>query len=184
MSGHNKWSQIKNQKGAADKKRGQLFSKLLKAISIAAKTEANPQFNPRLRSAIEKAKGFNVPQDNIERAVSKASEAKDLEDVIIEAYGPEGSAIIIEGITDNSNRTVSEIKHLLNENNAKIANPGSVLWAFAQSADERGLNAEPRGNWKPKFPQSISESGKNQLTALIDLLEEREDVQCVITNMN
>src|SRR3989344_9395701 len=104
MSGHNKWSQIKNQKGAADKKRGQLFSKLLKAISIAAKTEANPQFNPRLRSVMEKAKEFNVPQDNIERAVSKASETKNLEDITVEAYGPEGAALIIEGITDNTNR--------------------------------------------------------------------------------
>ncbi len=172
MSGHNKWSQIKNQKGAADKKRGQLFSKLLKAISIAAKTEANPQFNPRLRSAMEKAKESNVPQDNIERAVSKASEEKNLEDITVEAYGPEGAAIIIEGITDNTNRTISEIKHLLTENGAKIANPGSVLWSFDKINNE----------WKAKFPQEISEDGRKKIASLVEALEEHEDVQEVITN--
>lgn len=174
MSGHNRWSQIKNQKGAADKKRGQLFSKLLKAISIAAKTEANPQFNPRLRSAIEKAEENNVPRENIERAISKASEEKNLSEVIIEAYGPEGSAIIIEGITDNSNRTVSEIKHLLNENEAKMANPGSVLWSFEKTNDE----------WSAKFPQTISDVAKEKLRSLVVVLEEREDVQNVITNIS
>src|SRR3989344_8899884 len=119
MSGHNKWSQIKNQKGAADLKRGRLFSKLLKAISIAAKTEPNPNFNPRLRSAIEKAEENNVPKDNIERAINKAKEEKNLEDIVVEAYGPEGSAIIIEGITDNKNRAISEIKHILTEQGGK-----------------------------------------------------------------
>ena len=177
MSGHNKWSQIKNQKGAADKKRGQLFSKLLKAISIAAKTEANPQFNPRLRSVMEKAKEFNVPQDNIERAVSKASETKNLEDITVEAYGPEGAALIIEGITDNTNRAISEIKHILTENGAKIANPGSVLWSFEKADDEPG-----RSGWKAKFPQEISEDGRKKIAELIDALEEHGDVQNVITN--
>ncbi len=173
MSGHNKWSQIKNQKGATDKKRGQLFSKLLKAISIAAKTEANPQFNPRLRSAMEKAKEFNVPQDNIERAVSKASEAKNLEDIVVEAYGPEGVALIIEGITDSTNRSISEIKHILTENGAKIANPGSVLWSFEKTNNE----------WKAKFPQEISEDGRKKVASLIEALEEHEDVQNVTTNV-
>lgn len=172
MSGHNKWSQIKTQKGITDKKRGQLFSKILKAISIAAKTEANPQFNPRLRSAMETAKEFNVPLDNIERAVSKASETKNLEDVVVEAYGPEGVALIIEAITDNTNRTIAEIKHLLTENNAKIAHPGSVLWSFEKTAD----------GWKAKFPQAISESAKEQVSKLIEALEEHDDVQNITTN--
>lgn len=172
MSGHNKWSQIKTQKGITDKKRGQLFSKILKAISIAAKTEANPQFNPRLRSAMETAKEFNVPLDNIERAVSKASETKNLEDVIIEAYGPEGVALIIEGITDNTNRTIAEIKHILTEHNAKIAHPGSVLWSFEKT---------PEG-WKAKFPQAISESAKGQVSKLVEALEEHDDVQNITTN--
>src|SRR3989338_11296018 len=109
MSGHSKWSQIKHKKGTTDQKRGQLFSKLLKAISIAAKKEPNPLYNPRLRSVIEKAKENSVPQENIERAISKASEEKNLDEVIIEAYGPEGAALIIQGVTDNTNRTVAEV---------------------------------------------------------------------------
>ncbi len=175
MSGHNKWSQIKNQKGAADKKRGQLFTKLLRAIAIAAKTESNPQFNPRLRSAIDTAKENNVPQDNIERAVNKAAEEKLLEDVVIEAYGPEGVALIIEGITDNTNRTVAEIKHILTEHNTKIATPGSVLWAFT-AAPEYGKG------WEAKFPQAISEDSQQNLQSLIEALNEHGDIQRVITN--
>ncbi|OGY64097.1 MAG: hypothetical protein A3I89_03890 [Candidatus Harrisonbacteria bacterium RIFCSPLOWO2_02_FULL_41_11] len=173
MSGHNKWSQIKNQKGVADKKRGQLFSKLLKAISAAAKTESNPDFNPRLRSAMEKAKENNVPQENIERAISKASEEKNLEDLTVEAYGPEGAALIIEAITDNRNRTISEIKHILSENGAKIANPGTVLWAFEKKD----------GEWKPKFPQQISDKNKKKLSDLIAALEEHDDVQNITANI-
>lgn len=173
MSGHNKWSQIKNQKGAADKKRGQLFSKLLKAIAIAAKTEPNSKFNPRLRSAIEKAKENNVPQENIERAISRASEEKNLEDLIIEAYGPEGAQLLIEAVTDNRNRTISEIKHILTENGAKIANPGSVLWAFQKI----------ESGWQAKFPQTISADAKEKLGQLITALEEHEDVQKITTNI-
>jgi YebC/PmpR family DNA-binding regulatory protein len=176
MSGHSKWAQIKHKKGATDKKRAQLFSKLLKAISAAAKSEPNPQFNPRLRSAIEKAKENNVPQENIEKAVSRASEEKNLEDLIIEAYGPGGIAMIITAITDNRNRTISEIKHLLNENEAKMANPGSVLWSFEQKAG----NSE----WAPKFPQETTAADNEKIGSLVSELEEHEDVQNVITNSN
>lgn len=175
MSGHNKWSQIKNQKGATDKKRGQLFSKLVRAISIAAKTEPNPQFNPRLRSAIEKAEENSVPKDNIERAINKAGEEKNLEDIIVEAYGPEGSAIIIEGITDSKNRAISEIKHILTGQGGKIANPGSVLWSFNPPAGEK--------SWEAKFPQAVSGSAKEKINQLIEALEEHGDVQKVTTNM-
>ena len=173
MSGHSKWSQIKHQKGAADLKRGQLFSKLLKAVAIAAKTEPNPQFNPRLRSAIEKAEKNNVPQKNIDRAIHKAEEEKNLEDLLIEACGPEGTQLIIEAITNNRNRTISEIKHLLNEQGGKMADLGSILWAFQKIS----------ANWQPKFPKTISEAIKEKLTNLISALEEHEDVQKIITNI-
>lgn len=172
MAGHSKWSQIKRQKAVTDKKRGQLFSKLLKAISIAAKNEPNPNFNPRLRTAVETAKAANVPNDNIQRAITKASEAKELEDIVVEAYGPEGVSLIIEGITDNTNRSIAEIKHILSENGAKIANPGSVLWAF-EKAD---------GEWQPKFPQEISEDGQKKISELIDALEDHDDIQKVTPN--
>lgn len=177
MSGHSHWKQVQHKKGTADQKRGQIFSKLLRAISVAAKTEPNPQFNPRLRSAVEKAKENNVPINNIERAISKASETKNLEDVTIEAYGPEGSALIITAITDSKNRAVNEIRGILNEYHAKMANPGSVLWAF-------NIPSAPEQEWTAKFPQSISEQAKEQLAKIIEALEEQEDVQKVITNIN
>ncbi len=173
MSGHSHWKQIQHKKGSADQKRGQLFSKLLQAISIAAKADPNPQFNPRLRTAIEKAKENKVPQDNIERAISKASEAKNLEDLVIEAYGPEGSALIIEAITDNKNRTISEIKTILNEHGAKFANPGSALWAFEKT--ENG--------WQAKFPQAASANAKEQLDKIIEALLDHDDVQNVYDNL-
>jgi len=176
MSGHSKWAQIKRQKGVTDKKRGQLFSKLLKAISIAARNEPNPQFNPRLRSVIEKAEENNVPRENIDRAVNKAAEEKNLEELIIEAYGTEGIPLIIEAITDNRNRTIAEIKHILSENEAKLANPGSVLWSFTPPAGENG--------WTPKFPQTISEAAEQKIKKIINDLEEHDDVQNVITNGN
>lgn len=172
MSGHNKWSQIQDKKGKTDKARSALFSKLLAAIAVAAKNEPNPGANPRLRSAIEKAKENKVPQENIERAIKKASEEKDLKEIIVEAYGPEGVAIIIEGITDNSNRTISEIRHLLEQNEAKMANSGSVLWGFEKVG----------GEWKAKFPHPLSEEGKQKLAALVALIEERGDVQKVYEN--
>jgi len=179
MSGHNKWSQIKNKKGVADVKRGKVFSKLLRAISIAAKSEPNPQFNPRLRSAVDTAKEYLVPLDNIERAISKASDQKDLSEMVIEAYGPEGSAIIIEAITDNTNRTIAEVKKILSDQDAKFANQGSVLWAF--DAPIKG-NAEAI-EWKAKFPQSISEDSKAKLEKLIEALDEHDDVQNITTNV-
>lgn len=179
MSGHNKWSQIKNKKGVTDVKRGKIFSKILRAISIAAKTEPNPQFNPRLRTAVETAKENLVPLENIEKAINKASEQKDLSEMVIEAYGPEGSAIIIEAITDNTNRTISEVKKILSNHVAKFANQGSVLWAF--DAPVKG-NADAT-EWKAKFPQSISEESKAKLEKLIEALDEHDDVQNIFTNV-
>lgn len=163
MAGHSHWSQIKHHKGAADVKRGALFSKLLRAISIAAKQEPKPEFNPRLRSAIEKAKENKVPLENIERAINKASEEKDLQEILIEAYGPEGVGLLIEAITDNSNRTISEVRHLLEQNGAKMATPGSV-------------------RWKIKFPQPVSPEGKQKLDELVNIIEEHDDVQRILTN--
>lgn len=174
MSGHSHWAGIKHKKEANDKKKGKIFSKLVKLITIAAKGESNPQFNPKLRAAIEKAKENQVPADNIERAIKKASEAgENMEEITMEAYGPSGSALLIEAITDNSNRTVNETKLILKQQNAKWADPGSVMWAFEKTSD----------GWKAKFPQDISGSEKEKLKELIEALEENDDVQDVITNV-
>ncbi len=129
MSGHSHSKTIKHEKDVTDQKRGRLFSKLLKAITIAAKTEPNPQFNPRLRTAVEKARDNNVPQDNIERAIKHASEEKILEEIIIGAYGPEGATLLIEAITDNKNRTIPEIKKILSDHYVNFAASERIRWA-------------------------------------------------------
>lgn len=175
MSGHSHWKQIQHKKESQDKKKGQAFSKLLSLVAVAARGNPDPQFNPRLRTAIETARAANVPSDNIERAIARSSESKNLEELTIEAYGPEKSALIIECITDSRNRTISEIRHLLDEHHAKFADEGSVRWSF-----ERTTPGDP---WKPKFTQAISEKGNEDLRTLIDALETRDDVQRVVTNI-
>ena len=126
MAGHSHWKQIKHAKGAADQKRGVLFSKLLRAISVAARSEPNPDFNPTLRTAIEKARAANVPQETIARSITRSGEGMSLETLTLEAYGPEGAALLIEAITDGRNRTIMEVKTLLKTHGAKWAEPGSV----------------------------------------------------------
>lgn len=168
MSGHNKWSQIKNQKGVADKKRGLAFSKIIKAITVAARGEPNPEFNPRLRALIGKARESAVPNDAIERAIKKTQDAEELEELTLEAYGPGGIAFLIFIITDNRNRTISEIKRLLNMHEGKFAEQGSVRWAFDGD--------------RPKFPQAVSADDAEKIKNLSDTLMDHDDVQKIITN--
>ena len=134
MSGHSHFSSIKRKKEITDQKRGQIFSKLSREISIVAREKGgDPETNSSLRIVIEKAKNFNLPKENIEKAIKRGTgelaDAK-LESVLFEAYGPGGIAIIIEGITDNKNRTLGEIKQILNQHNGKLAGEGSVKWLF------------------------------------------------------
>lgn len=173
MSGHSHFATIKRKKEIADQKRGQLFSKLLNAVSVAAKSNPDVEFNPRLRVAIEKAKDNKVPQENIERSVKRASSEKNLEELIIEAYGPEALPIIIEAISDNKNRTIAEIKKILSDHKAKFAESGSVRWAF-EFRD---------GEWQPKFQQEVSKEARSSLKDLVSELEERGDVQKVYTSI-
>jgi YebC/PmpR family DNA-binding regulatory protein len=134
MSGHSHWKSIKRTKEAEDKKRGKIFSKLSREISVAAREKGgNPEINPKLRLVIEKAKQWNLPKENIEKAIKRGTgelTGVNLETVLFEAYGPGGIAVIIEGITDNKNRTLGEIKQILNQNNGKLASSGSVKWLF------------------------------------------------------
>ena len=132
MSGHSKWAQIKRSKGALDVKRGVLFSRLSKQITIAAKQGSNPDMNFRLRLAIEKARENAVPNDNIERAIKKASgsEAGDIQTLQYEGYGPAGTSFIVEAASDNPNRTFQMIRTIFNRNNGTIGQPGSVAWMF------------------------------------------------------
>jgi len=134
MSGHSHFKTVKRQKELTDKKRGQIFSKFARLITVAAREKGgDPSTNPALRMMIEKARSFNMPQENIERAVKKGAgelEGQKFEEFTLEAFGPGNVALIIEGTTDNKNRTVSEIKFLLGQHGGKLANIGSVLWLF------------------------------------------------------
>jgi YebC/PmpR family DNA-binding regulatory protein len=175
MSGHSHWAGIKHKKEITDHKRGKIFSKLLALIAAAAKTEPNPDFNPRLRTAVATAHEAGVPQENIERAIKRASEAAEgLEELMFEAYGPAGAAIIIESISNNRNRAVQEIKTILRDNNGKWAESGSVLWAFEKKD----------GEWEAKFPQEIADDTERaKLVELLETLEDNDDVQNVFTNI-
>lgn len=133
MSGHSHAKTIKHQKGLADAKRGAFFSKMAKELEIAAKDGGDPIFNAKLRMAIERAKEGNMPTENIERAIERGTgelEGGKLEEVSFEAYGPGNAAIIIDGITDNKNRTLGEIKQILNQNGGKLVGEGAIRWMF------------------------------------------------------
>lgn len=135
MSGHSHWAGIKHKKQAEDQKRGKIFSKLSRMISVAAREGADPEMNPKLRQALEEAKAFNMPKENIERAIKRGTgelEGAKLEEVSYEAFGPGGVAIIIEGITDNKNRTFQEVKQILQKYSGKLAESGAVKWLFAR----------------------------------------------------
>jgi YebC/PmpR family DNA-binding regulatory protein len=140
MSGHSKWSSIKHKKGAADAKRGDLFSKLSKAIIVAARDGGpDPAANLALQNAIEKARSYSMPKDNIERAIARGSgadaDSSAFETVVYEGYGPSGIALIVEALTDNRNRTASEVRHVLSKHDGNLAGSGSVMWLF----ERRGL---------------------------------------------
>ena len=139
MAGHSKWSNIRHRKGAQDSKRGKIFTKIIKEITITARLHGGDQeSNPRLRKAVTNARSNNIPQDNIARAIKKGTgelEGVSYEEMLYEGYGPSGIAILIEVITDNKNRTVSELRHILNKNNGNLAEPRSVAWMFDRKGE-------------------------------------------------
>lgn len=167
MSGHNKWSQIQHKKGITDQKRGQLFSRLSKRISLAAKKDIDPKTNTALANAIENAKAMNMPNDNIERAIKKVSDKNQvqLEELSVEALGPGGVALKIKAITDNRNRTMAEIKKILAENNSKLVQPGSLTWMFNQ-------------------PLTTSDASTHeQVDKLFEALDNQNEVEDVSSNL-
>lgn len=140
MSGHSKWSTIKRKKGAIDAKRGKIFTRLIKEITVAARTGGggDPDGNPRLRSAIAAAKTENMPKDNIDRAIKKGTgelEGEVYEEILYEGYGPAGVAVLVECMTDNRNRTVADIRHYFSKSNGNLGESGCVAWMF----DKKGL---------------------------------------------
>jgi YebC/PmpR family DNA-binding regulatory protein len=140
MAGHSKWASIKHKKKAVDAKRGQLFTKLSRAITVAAREGGgDPDGNPSLALAVQKARDASMPKDNIERAIAKGtgadSEAEAYESVVYEGYGPGGVAILVEALTDNRNRTGAEIRHLFTRSGGSLGEPGSVAWTFEKKGE-------------------------------------------------
>lgn len=139
MAGHSKWSNIKHRKGAQDAKRGKIFTKIIKELTVAAKMGGgDSSANPRLRIAIDKAKGANMPKDNIEKAIKKGTgelEGVDYEELIYEGYGAGGVAILVDVATDNRNRTAGEIRNIFTKNNGAMAEAGAVAWNFERKGE-------------------------------------------------
>lgn len=173
MSGHSKWSQIKHKKGVADVKRGELFSKLLKNISIAARANANPDANPVLRQAVEKAREANVPKENIERVLARGDRSQgNLGSYVFEAYGPGGAALLMDILTDNKNRTMMEIRRILEDHGAHLAEPGSARWAFM----------EKDGWFEASVGQPVAGGDQEKIETLKEALEAHDDIERVISN--
>ncbi|MAF20573.1 MAG: YebC/PmpR family DNA-binding transcriptional regulator [Parcubacteria group bacterium] len=178
MSGHSKWQNIKHKKESTDQKRGKIFSKLSRLISVAAKEKGgDPESNSKLRMAMEKAREANMPKDNIERAIKKGTgqlAGAQIEEITYEAYGPAGIALIIEVITDNRNRIIAEIKNILSKFNSKLAETGSVKYMFNRQGEE----------WVAKYPLEVTdEKDEKQLAKLFNALDENDDVQEIYSNL-
>ena len=175
MSGHSKWSQIKRQKGVTDAARSRVFSRFARLIAMESKKANGILTAPGLTAAIARAKAANMPKDNIERAIAKGAskDSGNLEQVVYEAYGPAGVAIIIDALTDNKNRTTPEIKHLLSKQGVEVAAPGAASWAFTKTG----------AAYIPNEPLTdVSGEDEEKLSAILEALDEHEDVQQVFTN--
>ena len=174
MGGHNKWSQIKRQKGANDAAKSKIWAKLSRRITVESKKAGGDANAANVRSVVETARKENMPKDAIERAISKGTtaDAGSLESVTYEAYGPGGAAIIIETLTDSRNRTAQEIKHLLSENGIVLAAPGSAAWAFTKTAE----------GYEPQTTVPLSESDNRKLFEILEKIDAHNDVENVFTN--
>jgi YebC/PmpR family DNA-binding regulatory protein len=166
VSGHSKWSSIKHKKGAADAKRGKLFSKLTRAIIVAAKEGGpDPAANLALQNAVEKAKSFSMPKDNIDRAIAKGAGTGDdsaaYETVVYEGYGPAGVAVIVEALTDNRNRTAGEVRHTFAKNDGNLGTSGAVAWLF----ERRGVVLVPaEGTDEDELTLAAAEGGADDVS--------------------
>ena len=174
MSGHSKWATIKHKKALTDAKRGKEFSKLARLIAVESKLVGGDSGAPSLKAIVEKAKAANMPKENIERAIAKGKGGDQcaLVSITYELYGPGGVAILAEALTDNNNRTNQELKHLVSKLGYLIAEPGAASWAFKKE----------NRVWVPETMVPISDADTERLEALVDALEEHDDIQEVYTN--
>jgi YebC/PmpR family DNA-binding regulatory protein len=172
MSGHSKWATIKRKKAATDAARGKVFTRIIKEITIAARDGGgNPEGNPRLRLAIQNAKASNMPQDNITRAIKKGTgelEGVRYEEINYEAYAPHGVAVLIESVTDNRNRTVAELRHLISRHNGNLGESGSVAWMF----ERKGVILVKKENHtEDELMEIILDAGADDLTDEAEFFE-------------
>jgi len=173
MSGHSHWATTRRQKEVKDAKRGQIFTKLARAVTIAARKGPNPEDNPSLRIAIDTARGYSMPADNIKRAIERGgggSGGEQLLEVTYEGYGPGGVAILVKCVTDNRNRTVSDVRNILNKAGGALGEAGSAAYVFGGDPEN------------PSFTVPLDEETGEKLSRLVDALEESDDVQEVYTN--
>jgi len=172
MSGHSKWSTIKRKKGAADQKRSKIFSRIIKEISVAVKEGgADPDGNPRLRLALNNARGANMPKENIQRALTKAKDTEALNEITYEGFAPNGVAIFIECLTDNPQRTLSSIRSIFNKRGGGLSTNGSVAFMF----DRKGIIRIPKGGF------DTDELQLEMIDAGMEDFEEQEDVFVITT---
>ncbi len=184
MSGHSKWSTIKHKKGAADAKRGKIFTKLIKEITMAAKMGDNgdPDSNPRLRTAIAAAKAENMPKDNISRAIKKGTgelEGVNYEESVYEGYGPGGAAVMVESLTDNKNRAVAEIRHIFSKYGGNLGENGCVAWMF----DKKGfISVEKKAVDEDTIMETAIDAGADDVRdeeANYEIITEPDDFEAV-----
>ncbi|HET8574544.1 MAG TPA: YebC/PmpR family DNA-binding transcriptional regulator [Candidatus Paceibacterota bacterium] len=176
MSGHNKWSKIKHKKAASDAEKSKIFGKLSLLITQESKKAGGDASAPGVRAAVEKAKEMNMPADNIDRAIKKGAgaDAGNMEEVLYEAYGPGGVALIVTGLTDNKNRTAQEVKHALTKHGTALAGSGAAIWNFEKIGSD----------WKANSTIPVSENDLEVLEKLIETLEDLDDIQGVYSNVN
>jgi len=170
MSGHSKWSTIKHKKAAKDARKGKLFSKLIKEITVAARSGGDPNFNPRLRTAVNTAKANHVTSDTIDRAIKKGSgelQGENLEEISYEGYGPGGLAVMAMALTDNRNRTVSEIRRIFERNGGNMGTAGCVAWMFSK----KGLITVARSVDEEKLMEIVLEAGAEDVNEADDVFE-------------
>ena len=177
MSGHSKWANIKHKKAIVDAKRGKIFTKMSKLITIAIKDANGDPNSASVIAAIDLAKKANVPKDNIERAIKKASDkdAAAMEEVIYEGYGPGGVGLMIVALTDNRNRTGQEVRHVFSKNGSALGAQGSVSWGFSRNAE---MDFEPNAGTEI----DVTEADMEKLQSLVEEFEELEDVSDVYVN--
>lgn len=176
MAGHSKWAQIKRKKAVVDAKKGKLFSRLARDIEFAVQKGADPDLNPALKSAVAEARMYNMPNENIERAIKKGigaeAEAGTLEEIYYGAYGPGGIAILIKAVTANKNRTTAQLKHILSVHNSTFTESASVLWQFQKTPD----------GWSARSRISLSPTDRERLNMLIGALRSETGIQGIFTN--